>query len=162
MSAPAALDVALLRRRFDRAAPSFANAAVVQREVGNRLLERFDVMRVSPATILDIGCGPGTHTAALSARFPDAMVTAVDHSPAMVARAVLVFTALQHSTVAKFMRGLQSAESPCMANARNRGQKADTGRDAGGFVALPWSVMDCAAYARLSHPAKALLFELAR
>ena len=49
-----------------------------------------------------------------------------------------------------------------MANARNRGQKGDTGRDAGGFVALPWSVMDCAAYARLSHPAKALLFELAR
>jgi hypothetical protein len=49
-----------------------------------------------------------------------------------------------------------------MANARNRSQKGDTGRDAGGFVALPWSVMDCAAYARLSHPAKALLFELAR
>ena len=49
-----------------------------------------------------------------------------------------------------------------MANARNRGQKGDTGRDAGGFVALPWSVMDCAAYALLSHPAKALLFELAR
>ena len=49
-----------------------------------------------------------------------------------------------------------------MANARNRGQKGDTGRDAGGFVALPWSVMDCPAYARLSHPAKALLFELAR
>jgi hypothetical protein len=49
-----------------------------------------------------------------------------------------------------------------MANARNRGQKGDTGRDAGGFVALPWSVLDCPAYARLSHPAKALLFELAR
>ena len=49
-----------------------------------------------------------------------------------------------------------------MANARNRGQKGDTGRDAGSFIALPWSVMDCAAYARLSHPAKALLFELAR
>ena len=49
-----------------------------------------------------------------------------------------------------------------MANARNRGQKGDSGRDSGGFIALPWSVMDCAAYALLSHPAKALLFELAR
>ncbi len=88
MSAPAALDIALLRRRFDRAAPSFANAAVVQREVGNRLLERFDVMRIAPATILDVGCGPGTHTAALSARFPEAVVTALDHAPLMVARAV--------------------------------------------------------------------------
>ena len=49
-----------------------------------------------------------------------------------------------------------------MANGRNRGQKGDSGRDAGGFVALPWSVLDCPAYARLSHPARALLFELAR
>ena len=49
-----------------------------------------------------------------------------------------------------------------MANARNRGRKGDSGRDAGGFVALPWSVLDCPAYARLSHPARSLLFELAR
>lgn len=88
MSAPNPLDVAVLRHRFDRAAQSYADAAVVQREVGNRLLERFDVMRIAPAHILDVGCGPGTHTAALSARFPDATVTAVDHSPAMIARAV--------------------------------------------------------------------------
>ena len=49
-----------------------------------------------------------------------------------------------------------------MANGRNRGHKGDSGRDAGGFIALPWSVLDCPAYARLSHPARALLFELAR
>jgi len=49
-----------------------------------------------------------------------------------------------------------------MANGRNRGKKGDSGRDAGGFVALPWSVLDCPAYARLSHPARALLLELAR
>ena len=88
MSAPDPLDTQLLRHRFDRAAHSYADAAVVQCEVGNRLLERFDVMRIAPATILDVGCGPGTHTAALSARFPEAMLTAIDHSPAMVARAV--------------------------------------------------------------------------
>lgn len=50
-----------------------------------------------------------------------------------------------------------------MANGRNPKRKGhDTGRDAGGFVALPWTVMDCPAYARLSHPAKALLLEVAR
>lgn len=49
-----------------------------------------------------------------------------------------------------------------MANGRNKTRKGDTGRDGGGFVALPWSVLDCPAYARLSHPARALLFELAR
>lgn len=49
-----------------------------------------------------------------------------------------------------------------MANARNRGSKGDSGRDAGGFVALPWSVLDCPAYAALSHPARSLLLEIAR
>lgn len=49
-----------------------------------------------------------------------------------------------------------------MANGRNRGQKGDSGRDAGGFVALPWSVLDCPAYAGLGHPAKSLLMEVAR
>ena len=50
-----------------------------------------------------------------------------------------------------------------MANGRNgRRSKAATGRDAGPFVAMPWSVLDSASYADLSHPARALLFELAR
>jgi len=49
-----------------------------------------------------------------------------------------------------------------MANGRNPGRKRDTGRDAGGFVALPWSVLDCPAYGRLSHPARSLLLEFAR
>ena len=49
-----------------------------------------------------------------------------------------------------------------MANGRNRGQKGDAGRDAGGFVALPWAVLDCPAYARLSMHARALLMEVAR
>lgn len=38
----------------------------------------------------------------------------------------------------------------------------DSSRDSGPFVALPWSVLDSAAYMHLSHPAKALLMELAR
>jgi len=49
-----------------------------------------------------------------------------------------------------------------MSNGRNRGRKGDSGRDAGGFIALPWTVLDCPAYAGLSHPARSLLFELAR
>src|SRR5690606_37161570 len=54
------------------------------------------------------------------------------------------------------------AGGAAMPNGRNRANKGNSGRDAGGFVALPWSVLDCPAYARLSHPARALLFELAR
>lgn len=35
-------------------------------------------------------------------------------------------------------------------------------RDSGGFVAIPWCVLDSPAYQALSHPAKALLMEIAR
>lgn len=41
-------------------------------------------------------------------------------------------------------------------------RRGDVGRVAGGFVAVPWAVLDCAAYARLSHPARSLLLEIAR
>ena len=50
-----------------------------------------------------------------------------------------------------------------MSNGRSpkrRGQ--DTSRDPGGFIALPWSVLDCPAYLQLSHPARSLLLEFAR
>lgn len=49
-----------------------------------------------------------------------------------------------------------------MANGRNSGKRVDSGRDQGGFVALPWSVLDSPAYAQLSVHAKVLLFEVAR
>lgn len=38
----------------------------------------------------------------------------------------------------------------------------DVGRDSGGFMALPWSVLDSHAYMQLSHPARSLLLEIGR
>ena len=49
-----------------------------------------------------------------------------------------------------------------MANGRNTRSRVDSSRVAGGFVALPWDVLDSPAYAGLSHPARSLLMELAR
>jgi hypothetical protein len=49
-----------------------------------------------------------------------------------------------------------------MANGRNNKIKNDSSPDAGGFVALPWCVLDCPAYSKLSHPARSLLIEFAR
>ena len=43
-----------------------------------------------------------------------------------------------------------------------RNKRIDTSRVGGGFVALPWSVLDSAAYLSLSYPAKALMLEVAR
>ena len=45
-------------------------------------------------------------------------------------------------------------------NKRSKG--SDTNRMAGGFIALPWAVVDSPAYMGLSHPAKALLIEIDR
>jgi len=49
-----------------------------------------------------------------------------------------------------------------MANGRNKSAKGDYGRDTGGFIALPWSVVDSPAYASLSMHARCLLIEVAR
>jgi len=49
-----------------------------------------------------------------------------------------------------------------MANGRTKGRKGSSERDSGGFIALPWSVLDCPAYGRLSVHARALLLEVAR
>jgi hypothetical protein len=90
------------------------------------------------------------------------------HAPALKRKTVIystagrVFITSLRRTAAGYWHGLRNAGG-AMANARNPKRKGhDTSRDQGGFIALPWSVLDCPAYARLSHPAKALLFEVAR
>jgi len=45
---------------------------------------------------------------------------------------------------------------------RDKRQSRSSGRDAGGFVAIPWAVLDSPAFIGLSHPGKAMLLELAR
>ena len=67
-----------------------------------------------------------------------------------------------NKTAAGYTDGWQSGERTSVANGRNKGSKGDSGRDPGGFVALPWQVLDCPAYARLSMHARALLLEVAR
>jgi hypothetical protein len=49
-----------------------------------------------------------------------------------------------------------------MSNGRSFKRKPDKKRDGGGFVAMPWSVLDSPGYLDLSHPARSLLMELAR
>ena len=49
-----------------------------------------------------------------------------------------------------------------MGRDRKSYRKGGSSRDAGGFVALPWVVLDSEAYMGLSHAARSLLLELAR
>jgi len=69
---------------FGRAAPTYDDAAVLQREVANRLLERLDLLRFVPETVLDAGCGTGHATRTLLKRYPRARVIGLDLSPAML------------------------------------------------------------------------------
>jgi malonyl-CoA O-methyltransferase len=84
---PGALDRRAVRRHFDRAAASYDGAAVLQREVGARMAERLDVVRLAPAAILDAGCGTGDALGELAARYPAARLVALDAAPAMLAAA---------------------------------------------------------------------------
>jgi malonyl-CoA O-methyltransferase len=81
------IDARAARRRFDRAATTYGKAAYLEREVGARMLERLDVVRLSPGCILDAGSGPAPQAAALARRYPGARLVALDFSLPMLARA---------------------------------------------------------------------------
>ncbi len=85
--APFTIDRALARRRFERAAPRYAEAAHLEAEIGRRMLERLDYVRLAPRRILDAGCGPGREARALARRYRRAQVLALDFSLAMLTRA---------------------------------------------------------------------------
>ena len=87
MSTPPFPDKRAARRAFDRAAQSYDGAAVLQREVGARLLAHLEPIRIAPKRILDLGCGTGAHLEALRRRYPAAQVVGIDFSAAMLARA---------------------------------------------------------------------------
>ncbi|MCB1785011.1 MAG: malonyl-ACP O-methyltransferase BioC [Gammaproteobacteria bacterium] len=84
---PPQLDKVQALRAFGRAASGYDDGAFLQNEIGRRMLERLDYMRVQPRVILDIGCGTGTATEALLRRFPKAMVIALDFALPMLERA---------------------------------------------------------------------------
>jgi malonyl-CoA O-methyltransferase len=84
---PPALDKAKARRSFSRAADDYDDAAVLQHEIGRRMIERLDTMRIQPQRILDIGCGTGVATDGLLKRYPKADVIALDFALPMLAHA---------------------------------------------------------------------------
>jgi len=77
------IDKRQLRNSFERAAMSYDQAAVLQREVGGRMLSRLDYIKHTPDVILDAGSGTGYGTRQLRLHYPDARILAVDIATAM-------------------------------------------------------------------------------
>jgi len=73
-----ALDKKQVRRAFSRAAPRYDAAAVLQREVCTRMLEKLDYIKLKPARLLDVGSGTGWGTRQLGERYPAAEIIALD------------------------------------------------------------------------------------
>ena len=78
------IDKRQVRRAFNRAAHGYDAAAVLQREVCSRMLERLDYIRQSPSRVLDAGSGTGWGTRQLAQRYPAAQVVALDIAPGML------------------------------------------------------------------------------
>lgn len=72
------IDKRALRRAFNRAASSYDAAAVLQREVCKRMLERMDYIKQQPAHILDVGSGTGWGTRQLAQRYASAHILSLD------------------------------------------------------------------------------------
>ncbi len=84
---PDTYDKRRVREAFERAAATYDACAALQREVADQLLERLELVRLTPQRILDVGAGTGYCTAALAARYPQATIIAIDLAPAMLHRA---------------------------------------------------------------------------
>jgi malonyl-CoA O-methyltransferase len=78
------IDKRQARNSFSRAAERYDEVAVLQREMGQRLLDRLELMLIEPKAVLDIGCGTGVATMELAKRYRKAQVIALDFALPML------------------------------------------------------------------------------
>lgn len=77
------IDKRSVRAAFERAATGYDRAAILQREVCDRMLSRLDYIKYMPDVVLDAGSGTGYGTRKLLMRYPAARMLAVDIAQAM-------------------------------------------------------------------------------
>lgn len=76
-----------ISKAFNHCAAEYERAALVQHEIGMRLLERLQYLKINPKYILDLGCGPGTFSRELALLYPKAQIVGLDLAPAMLNQA---------------------------------------------------------------------------
>lgn len=78
------LDKRQVRRAFDRAAHSYDQAAVLQRQIADELLDRLGIIKFEPQIVLDVGCGTGYAMGLLEKRYRKARIIGLDISSQML------------------------------------------------------------------------------
>lgn len=72
-------------RARNRAAQRHEAADVLGREIGRRMLERLDLVRLPEGAIADVGCATGATTRLLQQRYPERLVVGIDPSIGLLA-----------------------------------------------------------------------------
>lgn len=72
------IDKQQMRRAFEKAAATYDEVAVLQHEIGDRVIERLSYIKFQPKRVLDVGAGTGFCTKLLSKQYPKADVHALD------------------------------------------------------------------------------------
>jgi malonyl-CoA O-methyltransferase len=85
------LDKAKVAESFGRAAERYDSAALLQHAVGEKLLADLKPDH-SIKSLIDLGCGTGYHCPQLQENYPEAQVTGVDISAAMLAYAAAQYS----------------------------------------------------------------------
>ena len=82
-----ALDAEKVAASFDKAANDYHHAALLQQEIGERLVERLADIPLKAKNIIDLGCGTGFVMQKLAQYQPQAQIFGIDISPKMLKQA---------------------------------------------------------------------------
>ena len=81
------IDKQQMRRAFEKAAATYDEVAVLQQEIGDRLIARLGIMKHKPKRVLDIGANTGVCAKALANFYPRAHIYTLDIAHSMLLRA---------------------------------------------------------------------------
>lgn len=71
-------------RAFSQSASTYDSVSVLQKEIGNRLLERLDLIKIAPKSIMDLGSATGYFVSILEKRYSKARIYGVDRAMGML------------------------------------------------------------------------------
>ena len=81
------IDKQAVRRAFSRSAETYDDVAVLQREIGSRMIERLDYIKLQPRVILDAGAGTGHCSGLLMQRYTKAKIISLDFALPLLTKA---------------------------------------------------------------------------